>query len=487
MSENSSLCYTQLRREMARVNSSESQNVEYKENWRDEYLKWVCGFANAFGGKIYIGVDDNLEIIGVDRSKRLMEDIPNKITTHLGLVVDVNLLHSGPLDYIEIIVEPSNIPVAYHGVYHYRSGSTKQELRGTALQQFILKKMGRSWDDIPHETATIEAIDRDAIDYFLHKAIFFKRILPEAKDDSTEKVLDNLGLLTDDGKMKNAALLLFGKCPQRYFPGVQFRIGRFGGSESDLIIQDSIEGNILQMADRVIEVLKSKYLTSPIHYEGMVRVEPLEIPEDALREILYNAICHKDYAGAHIQMKVYDDHVSLWNDGILPEGYTIETLMGEHTSKPRNKNIANTFFKIGFIEAWGRGFRKIREGFMAAGLEIPTFEVTQGGIMVTIKRAVHQPTTNRPSTVHQPTVNRPSTAQVCLLVSLMPGGFMPLTELMEIVGLKHRPTFRTTYLLPAIEEGYVERKYPNELKRRGQQYRLTKLGLQIKELLMQEK
>lgn len=127
---------------MKRVNISESQNVEYKESWRDEYLKWVCGFANASGGKIYIGVNDNLEIIGVDKSKRLLEDIPNKITTNLGLVADVNLLHSGSLDYIEIVVEPSNIPVAYHGIYHYRSGSTKQELRGAALQQFVLKRWG---------------------------------------------------------------------------------------------------------------------------------------------------------------------------------------------------------------------------------------------------------------------------------------------------------------------------------------------------------
>lgn len=163
---------------MKRVNISESQNVEYKESWRDEYLKWVCGFANASGGKIYIGVNDDLEIIGVDNSKRLLEDIPNKITTNLGLVADVNLLHSGSLDYIEIVVEPSNIPVAYHGIYHYRSGSTKQELRGAALQQFVLKKMGHSWDDIPHETATLEAIDRESLDYFLHKGIYSKRILP---------------------------------------------------------------------------------------------------------------------------------------------------------------------------------------------------------------------------------------------------------------------------------------------------------------------
>ena len=112
-------------------------------------------------------------------------------------------------------------------------------------------------------------------------------------------VLQNLNLISDDGKLKNAALLLFAKKPQRYFTCVQFNIGRFGHSEADLITQDVIEGNIIQMADRVLDVLKSKYLTMPIRFEGMNRIEKLEVPEEALREILYNAIIHKDYTGVH--------------------------------------------------------------------------------------------------------------------------------------------------------------------------------------------
>lgn len=101
---------------------SESQNIEYKESWRDEYLKWICGFANAQGGKIYIGIADNQEIIGVADAKRLMEDIPNKIVSNLGIVAQVNLLHKDALEYIEIVVEPSAMPISYHGVYHLRSG-----------------------------------------------------------------------------------------------------------------------------------------------------------------------------------------------------------------------------------------------------------------------------------------------------------------------------------------------------------------------------
>ncbi len=365
----------------------ENQNIEYKESWRDEYLKWICGFANAQGGRLFIGINDNKKVVGIANSNRLLEDIPNKIVTTLGIVCDVNLHDQDGLQYIEIVVEPSNMPIAYKGEYHYRSGATKQQLKGTALQQFILKKMGMTWDDVAMENVSIDAIDRNAIEYFVNNGIFYNRLFPETKEDSTETILENLGLLTSEGKLKTAAILLFGKHPQRYFTGAEFRIGRFVKNEADLLIQDSIGGNIIQMADRVIEILKSKYLISPIHYEGMVRVEPLEIPEDGLREIIYNAICHKDYSGVHIQMKVYNDHITLWNDGPLPDGFDMNVLMKEHSSRPRNKNIASTFYKAGFIEAWGRGIKKIQESFAKVNLPMPTIENRFGGVLVTIQRS----------------------------------------------------------------------------------------------------
>ncbi len=365
----------------------ENQNIDYKRIWKDEYLQWICGFANAQGGKLYIGIDDDQNIVGLKNINRLLEDIPNKIVTTLGIVCDVNLLEKDNLQYLEIVVKPSNMPIAYKGEYHYRSGATKQQLKGVALQQFIMKKMGLSWDDVEMENLTIDEIDRESIDYFINKGVFNKRLSFDSKEASTETILENLGLLTAEGKLKSAAILLFGKHPQAYFTGVEFRIGRFVNDESDLIIQDSIEGNLIQMADKVVEVLKSKYLISPIHYEGMVRVEPLEIPEEGLREILYNAICHKDYAGVHIQMKVYNDHITLWNDGPLPEGFDMNVLMREHASRPRNKNIASTFFKAGFIEAWGRGIKKIQDSFAQAKLPMPTIENRDGGVLVTIQRS----------------------------------------------------------------------------------------------------
>jgi ATP-dependent DNA helicase RecG len=92
---------------------SENQNIEYKSSWRDEYLKWICGFANANGGTLYIGKDDSGNVVGVKDSKKLMEDLPNKVTTILGIVADVNLHETEQGDFIEIIVSPQPNPVNY--------------------------------------------------------------------------------------------------------------------------------------------------------------------------------------------------------------------------------------------------------------------------------------------------------------------------------------------------------------------------------------
>ena len=116
------------------------------------------------------------------------------------------------------------------------------------------------------------------------------------------------------------------------------------------------------------------------------RIEPLEIPEDALREIIFNAIIHKEYPGYSTQMRVYDDRIWLWNSGGLPEGITFEQFIGAHSSCPRNRLIARTFYLAGFIESWGRGISKIKGEFLTNGLEAPVYKEEMGGMSVYITR-----------------------------------------------------------------------------------------------------
>ena len=371
-----------------KLNIAENQDIEFKESWRDEYLKWICGFANAKGGILYIGIADSGEIVGLEEkdAKKLLEDIPNKIVSLLGIVCDVELLDEDKKPYIKITVQPYTVPIAYKGIYHYRSGSTKQELSGSALQDFLFRKMGLSWDDACYTSAKLDCIDENAVRYFLKAGIRAGRLPQSCIDDDILTTLHNLNLLTDEGNLKNAAILLFAKNPNKYIPAVQFKIGRFGVDDDDLMSQDLIECNIIQMAEKVIEVLKNKYLLSFIRYEGLQRIEDLEIPEDALREAIFNSIIHKNYAGVAIQMKIWSDRIELWNDGEFPFGFTEDDLKNGRKSKPRNKNIANAFYKAGFVESWGRGIKKICNKFSAAGLSEPVFENFCGGVNVTIPR-----------------------------------------------------------------------------------------------------
>src|SRR5574344_1210331 len=108
---------------MKKIAEQENQNTEWKKSWRDEYFKLICGFANAQGGKIYIGINDKGEVVGINNYKKLLEDIPNQARDILGIMVDVNLLSKDGKKYLEIAVFPNATPVSYKGEYHYRSGS----------------------------------------------------------------------------------------------------------------------------------------------------------------------------------------------------------------------------------------------------------------------------------------------------------------------------------------------------------------------------
>lgn len=134
---------------------TESQHMEWKESWRDEYLKWISGFANAQGGVLIIGKNDRGDAVGAEDAEHLLESIPNKVRDILGMMVEVNLVMENHHALIEIVVEAYPYPISYKGQYHYRSGSTKQELKGSALDQFLLKKQGKRWDGVPDRKSVV--------------------------------------------------------------------------------------------------------------------------------------------------------------------------------------------------------------------------------------------------------------------------------------------------------------------------------------------
>ena len=366
----------------------EQQNIEYKSVWKDEYLKWICGFANAQGGTLFIGKDDNGNVTGVKNAKKLLEDLPNKITTVLGIIADVNLHETERGDYMEIVIEPQLHPVNYKGEYHFRSGSTKQELKGAALDRFLLQKYGRKWDSVPIPNVLTSELKRETFEFFREKGIDSKRLDEKCNKDTPEQLLDNLKLI-DNGHLKRAALLLFHPDPEKFVTGAYIKIGFFR-SESDLQFQDDIHGNLFEQIEKTMELLLTKYTRALISYKGLSRIETYEYPEEALREALLNAISHKDYAGCvPIQIRVYGDRIKIWNEGQLPENWTVKNLLEEHPSRPYNPDIANAFFRCGYVESWGRGIEKMTEQCAGAGLPIPLITSEGSDFWITFRKDIY--------------------------------------------------------------------------------------------------
>lgn len=364
----------------------ESQTVEYKQQWDDKYLNYISGFANAQGGTLYIGINDVGEIVGIDNAKYLLENLPNKAIQATGIIPDVEIHSEDGKEYVSIHIKSSDQPVSCNGKYYMRSGSTLQELKGTVLTDFLMRQSHTTWDMHIEPDATLDDIDTEAVSYFVNFAIDAKRLSGSARHESVEHVLRNLKLVNKQGQLTFAALILFGKDIEDYCLSASFRIGRFGAGQADLIFDDNIVCPLIRMPEKVIQTLRSRYLIAPIKYEGLHRLEPLEIPEDALREMICNSIVHKDYRNTFIQMRVWDDHIDLWNSGTFPPEITSENLMTTHESHPRNELIAKVFYLAGFIENWGRGYEKIKSAFVSENLQIPTFEQVRGGVLATIQR-----------------------------------------------------------------------------------------------------
>jgi ATP-dependent DNA helicase RecG len=348
----------------------ENQNLEWKESWHDEYLKWICGFANAEGGVLLIGRNDKGVDVGVANAKKLLEDLPNKIRDVLGIMADIRLVRRKDKDLIEIRVDSYPGAISYKGEYYYRSGSTKQELKGAALDRFLMRKYGRTWDGAPLPHVSLRSLSKSAVSLFKKLARESQRLESGLLREPLGALVEKLNLV-EGTYLKRAAILLFNADPDRFFPGAFVKIGYFR-AEADLVYHDEIHGDLFTQSQQTVELLLTKYLKAAISYQGIQRVETYPVPREALREAVLNALIHRDYAiTAPIQIRVYDDHLSIWNPGLLPEGWTAKKLLSNHASCPYNPLVANAFFRAGEIEAWGRGIKRIVETCREAGSPAP--------------------------------------------------------------------------------------------------------------------
>ena len=359
------------------MTNKESQSVEYKQNWRGDCLKVVSAFANSNGGLLFVGLDDQGKPAGLKNIKKLLEDIPNTIRNKLGILPSVELNRKNKKEIIKITVSPSSVPISYNGKYYLRSGSTAQELQGKDLADFLLRKTGIAWDDAVKDVDDLDILDKSTIEVFKRYAV--DRIPSIVSERDLVTILQKLNLI-EDKNLKRAAILLFGKDPQKLYSHAAVKIGHFL-TDTDIQTTDIVKGNLFQQLENSLEILRTKYLRSNIKFEGIHRRDILEYPYEALREAIINALIHRDYWGfSQIQIRVYPDKLIIMNAGSLPPEVPVEKLKTNHLSIPRNRLLAGIFYYAGFIEAWGRGTTMIVEKCVEQGLPEPDF-VEENGVM----------------------------------------------------------------------------------------------------------
>ena len=309
----------------------------------------------------------------------------------LGIIVEVNLKSSKGKGLLEILVEPYPHPVSYKGEYHYRSGSTKQILKGASLDAFLLKKYGLHWDGVPVPHLSSNLLETNSFALFAKKAVKSKRLGDEILQESRDSLLRKLHLF-EGSYLKRASALLFHEDPEDFITGAFIKIGFFR-TDADLLYQDEIHGNLFKQVDKTLDLLLTKYMKAYIGYDGIQRIEQYIFPVPALREALLNAVVHKDYAsGIPVQISVYEDKVIIWNPGRLPEELTLDLLQKKHPSIPYNPLVAAAFFRAGYIEAWGRGIEKINRECNLAGVAKPDYNYEFAGLMITFKTDIEEKT-----------------------------------------------------------------------------------------------
>ena len=359
----------------------EHQTLEWKQTWHDEYMKWLCAFANTDGGTLEIGKDDKGTVVPLDNLKELLEQLPNKIRQALGLVATVRLAGTKTAPYVSITVPKHPNPISYRGHYYRRSGSTTQEITGNALSELILAAHGKTWDAMPLPRVKTEDLDPLAFRDFRRKAIASERLSATDMKTDNAALLESL-LLTDGEHLTRAAALLFHESPDRIILGAFVKIGFFE-ENSDLRYQDEINSPLVTLPDKVVDTLYLKFFKALISYEGIQRIETYPFPREAIREAVANAIVHKDYSsGNPIQIRVYEDRILITNSGHFPKNWTVAELEKGVRSHPFNPRLANTFYRCGNIEAWGRGFQRMANACRAEGNPPPRYENDAQSVML---------------------------------------------------------------------------------------------------------
>ncbi|MDR1320424.1 MAG: helix-turn-helix domain-containing protein [Gracilibacteraceae bacterium] len=378
------------------LSEGESYTVEFKVSADKSLPSEVCAFANASGGKVFIGVDDRGHVVGTDVSnaaRSRIQDTVNKIEPRLNVSIDV-------IDNIVALTVPEGThkPYSCPTGFYLRSGPNSQKLDRDSIIDFFQSEGRVRYDEIIRDDLPIDELFNESA---------FKRYVRAAKISGVlerEAILKNLNCTgMSGGKMcfTNAGALFFRVNDEDVLfrhAGIVCALYK-GTGKTNILDAKELSGDIVSNVDNAIIFLK-KHLRLSYKIEGLRRENILELPEDALREAVVNAACHRDYfeKGSRVMVEIFDDRVDIVSPGGVCKGITPENF-GTVTIT-RNPIIASMFFRIAYIEQMGTGIGRMRNATREANVAEPKFEFA-GFFKVTFKRSEAESSIGRQSAANR--------------------------------------------------------------------------------------
>jgi ATP-dependent DNA helicase RecG len=384
----------------------ESATLELKRSTGKlrEALQTVCALANGKGGSVVIGVRPNGDLFGQQVSEQTFHQIAaarERFEPPIEIDIESVEVAAGRSAIVLSVAGASHlVPFTFDGRAFERVGNTTRKMAQERYETLLLERAHsrRRWENQVADELTIKDIDRDEV-FRIVAIIQSMGRLAGPIGKALPDVLDRLGL-RKDGNLFRAAVVLFGKTFMPEYPQCELRLARFRGvNKNEFLDQRQLRGPAFKLLEEA-EIFCQRHFPMPgkIVPEQMRRVEKPLIPPDAMREILVNALIHRDYsiAGGAVSLAIFDDRVEVWSAGKYPKGITPELLTRSHLSVQRNPIIADVFFRAGLIEKWGRGTNRVAEMCKAAGVAPPEFEEITGAAVVTFRVRVESRPESRP-------------------------------------------------------------------------------------------
>ena len=344
----------------------ETRILEFKETITNTFLKTVSAFSNYDGGTIFFGVDDDGNIKGLPDAKQACLDIENKINDSISPQPNYTLEIQNNDQTIKLTVKSGfQKPYLYKSKAYKRNDTATIEVDTLEFSRLILDGKNIRFEELPCK-------DQELSFEVLHRKLK-ESIQIETFNQDTLKTLN---LYDNVNGFNNAAGVLADK---NRFPGID--IVKFGENISIIQKRSTFENtSVLDAYEKAIDVFRDYYRYEVI--QGADRKKMEKIPEAAFREAIANALIHRVWdVDSQIRVSMFDDRIEIVSPGGLPSGITAEEYLSGKLSVLRNRNLANVFYRLGFVEIFGTGITRIKQLY-EEGLIKPDFEVSENAIKI---------------------------------------------------------------------------------------------------------